>query len=74
MGGLICFSLSAVAVYIVITGKKLSGGLPFLSSATNQMIGQILISSGACATFLMGLFACYELYNIIFEDRDSSES
>jgi hypothetical protein len=55
VAGLICAALAVTALYIVATGNRLSGGLPFLPDALNQTIGRIAIGIGGILT---GVLAC----------------
>lgn len=70
LGGLICFSLGSVCLYIVLGGGDLVGGIPFLSRAANEAIGRVVAGVSGVFCFSLGSYAFYEAWTL---HRDRSE-
>ncbi len=62
LGGLICFSLGGFSTYILFGGGELVSGVPFLSNATNELIGRFVVGLGGISCFVLGGYAFYEVW------------
>ncbi len=67
VAGLVCCGLAATAIFIVVSGGRLTGGLPLLPDAWNQVLGRALFAVGALCTASMGVYAFYDAWRLLRE-------
>jgi hypothetical protein len=56
MGGLVCLGLSVLGFVAAFSHGGVSGGIPFLPAAWNQMVGKVAFGIGACLTAAMSFY------------------
>ncbi|WP_374011629.1 hypothetical protein [Pseudoxanthomonas koreensis] len=67
VAGLACCGLAATAIFIVVSGGRLTGGLPLLPDAWNQAFGRALFAVGALCTAGMGVYAFHDAWRLLRE-------
>lgn len=65
LGAVLCLCLAAVALSIVVAGKELKGGIPFLPRALNQEVGRVLVGGAGVFTGALGLYALSEAVTLL---------
>jgi hypothetical protein len=64
VAGFICAGLSAFGLFVVASGSRLSGGIPFIPDGLNQGIGAAFIGLGAVFTAWMAGYAFYDAWRL----------
>lgn len=67
VAGLICTALSAFCFFILVTGARLSGGIPLVPDALNQGAGKVIVALCAVFTFWLAGYAFYDAWRLCRE-------
>lgn len=61
LGWFISLSLGCTGIGVAIWGEEISGGLPFLGSETNTLIGRVVFAAGGLLCIWISTIAFREL-------------
>ena len=63
VGGLICLGLSALGFFTAFGSGSLSGGIPLIPEAWNQILGRTMFGIGGCISATMGFYFLRQSHN-----------
>ncbi len=73
IGGILCLGMSILGFYVALFSDEIDGGIPFLPSEVNTLMGRIAFGLSALFTFWLSIYAFREFARKLRDDKVSKK-